>query len=322
MKSKLLLLAICVFSFSITGYAQEKTLEELKAMKAEKEGIRDNVDTEIADIDKLIKEFPGWSRGFAGTLGFDFGGLNNWYADDIENVSSSGIGLSFGAYANKNNEKSFWHNNANATLTSKTARNTDIDENTGITATQEEELTSKGSFFALNSLAGYQIFNKLYGSAEARYETTLLNFNDPGKLTFSAGFTYKPINDLVIIIHPLGYQWTFPGGTFSSSPGAKIGATYAAEILPGVAWTSNFNAFLSYSGDENTLKPDGDAYTSGDLSNWTWLNGFTIADVFKGVGVGLNLGLRSDDQLGYSKNVADPGLQTFYTVGLTYALSN
>lgn len=311
---KITLLFIGLFIFSGLSYSQE-TLDELKTMKAEKEGVRDGIQEEINDLDTKIKEFPGWTKGFAGTVGLDFGGTNNWYADDVENIRKSGFGLSLNGFANRNEDKYFWHNGLNAALTSSKVTNEDIDENNG-SLQPKEELNSRASLFTLASLAGYQLFSKVYASAEARYETTLLNFNDPGKLTASLGFTWKPINDLVVIIHPLGWQKTFPGGDFSSSPGAKIGATYTGELYPGVTWTSDLNAFMAYGSDEEK------GFDRSALSNWTWLNGFAVADVFKGVGVGLNIGLRKDEQLGLGKKVSDPaGIQSFYTLGLTYALA-
>jgi len=303
-------------------YAQElgdMNLEQLKSLKGEKEGVKKGIDEEIANIDKLIKEFPGWARGFGGTLGVDFGGASNWYANDIETVSSRGFGFALNTFANLNAEKFFWHNSANAALNVGTAKNKDLDDNTGV-EDPEEEITSKGSLFTLGSLAGRQIFSKLYASGEARYETTLLSFNDPGTLTFSLGVTWKPINNLTVVIHPLGYQLNFPSKDLASSTGAKIGANYTGELYRGIKWTSELNAFLAYSGDDDATKPFG-PYSSGDLSNWTWLNTFAVADVFKGIGVGLTLGLRNNKQLGFAKNVSDPGLQTFYTVGLSYALT-
>jgi len=311
------------FLFSISSiYAQEMgdmTLDQLKTLKGEKEGVKKGVDEEIANIDKLIKEFPGWSRGFGGTFGVDFGGANNWFANDIETVSSRGFGFALNAFANNNADKIFWHNSANAALNIGTAKNKDLDSDTGLES-PEEEITSRGSLFTLGSLAGYELFSKVYASAEARYETTLLSFNDPGTLTFSLGFTYKPINNLTIVVHPLGYQLNFPSKDLASATGAKIGANYTGELYRGIKWTSELNAFLAYTGDDDATKPFG-PYSGGDLSNWTWLNTFAVADVFKGIGVGLTLGLRNNKQLGFAKNVSDPGLQTFYTLGLSYALT-
>lgn len=317
MLKNLCFLFVALMFTSVAVNAQDDmSLDQLSAMKAEKEAVKAGIDAEIADIDKKIKSFPGWTKGLAGTVGMDFGGTNNWFADDVSKIGSSGFGLNVGGYANKNGDadKYFWHNTLNASVTSGVSRS-DNNNNGSFEEEGGERVNTKASIFNIGSLAGYQLFDKVYASAEGLYETTLLNFNDPGKLTFSAGFTYKPINNLVIVVHPLAYQWTFPGGTYSSASGAKIGATYTGEIVPGVTWTSNLLAFMAYSGDDEK------GYSSSQLSNWTWMNGFTVANVFKGVGLGFNLGLRKDEQLGLAKGSGDPGtIQSIYTLGLSYAL--
>ena len=308
---KFLVLVICIFT-AISGFSQ--TLEELQAMKAEKEAEKskvmdqvDALDSEIADVVSQIKEFPSWTTGFTGLIGLDFSGSRNWFSNDIPNNSSTGFGLSLNAFANRDAPKYFWWNNASANYSTSKVKNERLNE-------PEEELTSEASFFGLNSIGGYAITEKFFVSGEARYETTVLEFNDPGKLLFSAGGTWKPIDNLVVIIHPLGYQITFPTNDFSSSAGAKLGAIYNGTLIPGIEWSTNLNAFLSYSGDDENM------LAAGDLSNWTWLNTFTVANIFKGIGLGINIGLRKDNQLAISKGVTDGPLQTFYNIGISYAL--
>lgn len=308
---KIYLLILFSMGLSI-GYTQ--TLEELEAMKAEKEAAKGEVmeqvksiDAEIADIDKLIKEFPTWTTGFTGLIGLDFKGASNWFAADVPNNSQTGLGISLNAFANRDAPKYFWWNSAVANYSTAKVKNEIPNE-------PEQELTSEASFFGLNSIGGYALTEKLFVSAEGRYETTVLEFNDPGKLLFSAGVTWKPIANLVVIAHPLGYQINFPTGDYTSSTGAKIGAIYNGTLVPGVEWSSNLNAFLSYSGDDDKN------FTAGDLSNWTWLNTFTVANIFKGVGLGFNIGLRKDKQLAVAKGATDSPLQSFYNIGLSYSL--
>ena len=295
-----------------TGFAQ--TLEELKTMKAEKEAAKQEVmdqvkgiDGEIAEINKMIKQFPTWTSGFTGLIGLDFKGASNWYAADVPTNSQTGLGISLNAFANRDAPKYFWWNSASANYSTSKVKNDLPNE-------PEQELTSEASFFGLNSIGGYAITEKIFASAEGRYETTLLEFNDPGKLIFSAGATWKPIDNLVVIVHPLGYQINFPTNEFTSSAGAKLGAIYNGTLVPGVEWSSNLNAFLSYSGDDDNM------YSAGDLSNWTWLNTFTVANIFKGIGLGLNIGLRKDKQLALAKGATDNPLQSFYNIGLSYSL--
>ena len=308
---KYLIVVLLVFGFSL-GYTQ--TLEELQAMKAEKEAEKqkivdqvNSIDGEIAEIDGLINQFPTWTTGFTGLIGLDFKGASNWFAADVPNNSQTGLGISLNAFANRDAPKYFWWNSVSANYSTSKVKNERLNE-------PEEELTSEASFFGFNSIGGYAITEKLYGSAEGRYETTVLEFNDPGKLIFSAGATWKPINNLIVIIHPLGYQINFPSGDYSSSSGAKLGAIYNGTLVPGVEWSTNLNAFLSYSGDDDKM------LSAGDLSNWTWLNTFTVSNVFKGIGIGLNIGLRKDKQLALAKGSSDSPLQTFYNIGISYSL--
>ena len=135
---------------------------------------------------------------------------------------------------------------------------------------------------------------------------------------------------------------TFPLENYVSSAGAKIGATYAAKIIKGVAWTSNLSAFVPYGKGTGTLKQfpvddDGDVlknkdplasldvdYSAGDLVNWTWINSFST-NIWRGIGVGLNIGLRGDRQLANQgffqqegKKTDDNPVQMYYTLGLSY----
>lgn len=309
MKYLFLFLFVCGFSL---GYSQ--TLEELQSMKADKEGEKQtmvdqvkSIDGEIAEIDGLIKQFPSWTTGFTGLIGLDFKGASNWFAADVPNNSQTGLGISLNAFVNRDAPKYFWWNSIAANYSTSKVKNERLNE-------PEEELTSEASFFGINSIGGYAITEKLFVSAEGRYETTVLEFNDPGKLIFSAGATWKPIGNLIVIIHPLGYQINFPTGDYSSSTGAKLGAIYNGTLVPGVEWSTNLNAFLSYAGDDDKM------LNAGDLSNWTWLNTFTVANVFKGIGIGLNIGLRKDKQLALAKGSSDSPLQTFYNIGISYSL--
>ncbi len=307
-----LLLSLFILTFS---HAQDETLEELKSLKAEKEAVKAGIDGEIAEIAKRIKEFPGWNINFAGQVGLNFSGTNDWFANEIETNSTRGFNIGINAFANQRQPKYFWNNSLVASFSRANSSNRDIDDATGVEQ-PEEEVTSRASYFELASLGGYRFVEQFAISAEARYSTTIDEFNDPGKLTLSAGATWTPISNLVVIIHPLGFQWTFPGSDFSSAAGAKLGAVYNGNIMEKIGWTSDFNAFIAYGGDDEA------DLTAGELSNWTWFNSFTIADIFKGIGVGTNIGLRRDQQLAFGKGVEDGGgIQFLYTVGISYALS-
>jgi len=118
MKTNLFFILVALFVTTFSLQAQDETLEELQAMLAEKEGIKKTIDEEMADLDKRIKAFPGWTKGLGGTLGLNFSGTNNWFANDVAKVAARGFGLSLSGYANYNevNAKYFWNNTLNVSV--------------------------------------------------------------------------------------------------------------------------------------------------------------------------------------------------------------
>jgi len=338
---------ILLFAILSVGFTQaQATLDELKAMQSEKLAAADALAGEAADLQKQIDALPGWKSGAVGIIGADFSGNDSWYAINNPFSSSTGLGLSATAFANLNQEKLFWNNLFSLNLKQ-------VNTNLGTaTSTDGEEVKAITDALDISSLGGYKLSPKWALSAEGRYSSTLLNFNNPGKLTISAGATWLPIPNAVVIFHPLAYELNFPGD-FVSAPGCKIGATYSAAIIPGVAWSTNLSAFIPYSAGEGTVNRfptsnnlafndpkaefDTDAaavssetldYSTGDLTNWTWLNTFST-NIFKGIGVGLNVGLRQDKQIvnqskyqrGEDNAVTfDNPLQLYYSLGLSYTL--
>lgn len=342
---KLLLLNLFLMMGALCINAQ--SLDELKAMKTAKQDAAKAIADEIAGIEKQIKEYPGWTMGGIGIVGFDLNSNSNWYAINNPNTTSNGIGLTASAFANNNTDKYFWRNLLSINLKRV---NTTLDSSLP-DDTAGNELSAITDAIDLSSLFGYKLNDKWAISAEARYASTLLSFNNPGKLTLSAGATWTPIPNLVVIIHPLAYEFNFPTGDYVSAAGAKIGATYAATIVRGIAWSSNLSAFIPYTAGDGVLKqfplkddspindPQYDVngtplselivpYTTGDLTNWTWTNSFST-NIFRGIGVGFNIGLRQDIQIAnqweyqrnqsYTPNSENP-IQLFYSLGLSYTL--
>ena len=324
---KNLMMLLCSM-FILTTTMSAQSLEELKAMQADKKAAATALMAEADGLQKQINEFPGWKFGGLGIVGLDISDNNGWYALPQAYSKQNSIGLGFTAFGNYDAPKLFWRNGL--TLNVKNQKSKNFADDTEVEAITDALL--------INSLGGYKLTSKWALSAEAAYNSTLFNFNDPGQLTISAGATWLPIKDLVVVIHPLGYQFNFPSGDFTSSPGAKIGATYTSEIFPGVSWNSSLNAFIAYSGGDVTRTIGGvevaQEYSTGDLTNWTWLNGFGF-NIWKGIGVGLNVGLRGDRQLvdnyaALSANdngatyldpdlkLGDNPIQFFYNLGLSY----
>ena len=174
--------------------------------------------------------------------------------------------------------------------------------------------------FNLSSLYGRKLSEKFAVSGLMEYRTTLLsNFNDPGYLDLGVGATWTPLQNLVVVIHPLNYNFVFADDDtiFNSSLGAKIVADYTRQI-GAIGFKSNLSMFQSYE--------------SGDLSNWTWTNSFAYT-LWKVIGVGFDFGLRNNKQetLNFVQNLAptpdpeatfdsiDNELQTYWTLGLSYS---
>lgn len=315
MSKKLLLFPLFLAFFCWNLEAQ--TVEELKAQKAEKQAQVDALVGEIGGIQGKIDAMPGWRFSAVGTLGLNFSQFNDWLSTETPNTFSSTIGFSGGASANLIQEKYFWRNAGSLTL-AKTKL--DLDTTTDSIGSGSYETTADA--FNISSLFGYRLNEKLAASTLAEYRTTFLsNFNDPGYLDIGVGLTWTPINDLVVVFHPLNYNIVFSSTdlTYESSLGCKIVADYAKSLPRGINWSTNLSAFVSYSDPNN-------------LSNWTWINKFG-ATIWKGLGVGLDIGLRGNKQESFNAvlpsqpelKIADLSsddnkLQTYWLLGFTYNL--
>ncbi|GLU43119.1 DUF3078 domain-containing protein [Allomuricauda sp. NBRC 101325] len=306
---KLLLAILAIFVWS---FASAQTEEEIKAEMGPKKdsiaAIQKRVDALQAQLDAL----PGWKIGAFGTIGGSLSQFNNWFSQGIPNNSSGNIGFTVNAYANLKEEKYFWRNAANLHLSWVKLDDKD-DPN------DDDSFRPTTDVFNISSLYGWKLTESFAISALGEYRTTILdNFNDPGYLDLGVGGTWTPIPDLVVVIHPLNYNFVFSSGDdiFESSMGAKIVADYTKKFGD-ISFKSNLSMFQSYK--------------SSDYSNWTWTNSFSYS-LWKMIGVGFDFGLRSNKQetLNYVLNNAptpDPNatfdnidneLQTYWTLGLSY----
>ena len=300
MKTKNILSITFLLFMSLT-FAQTK--EELESQKAEKQAEADKYQGEADALQAQIDALPGWRIGAFGTIGGSLSNFSNWYAQGAPNNSSGNIGFTLNAFANKLENKYFWRNNLNLNLNW-----TKLDDKDNPLDSDDFEPTT--DVFNLTSLYGRKLSDKWAVSGLLEYRTTLLNnFNDPGYLDLGVGFTWTPITDLVVVIHPLNYNFVFADSNtvFESSLGAKIVADYTRQIGK-FNFKTNLSAFQSYE--------------DGDLSNWTWINSFGYT-LWKGIGVGFDFGLRSNRQeaanfQGTTLPAADNDLQSYYTVGLSY----
>ncbi len=309
MTKRLLLTTVLMLSM-VFGFSQTK--EELQAQKAEKQAEADAAQAEANALQAQIDALPGWRVGAFGTIGGSLSNFNNWYAQGAPNNSSGNIGITFNGYANLIQEKFFWRNalTANLNWVKLDDKDTDLDD---------DDFNPTTDVFNISSLYGRHLSKKLAVSALMEYRTTLLdNFNDPGYLDVGVGFTWLPIENLIVVVHPLNYNFVFADNdtVFESSLGAKIVADYTRQI-GAVNFKSNLSAFQSYE--------------SGDLSNWTWTNSFGYT-LWKMIGVGFDFGLRSNKQEALNYAIAtfdgmgdapdfdnvDNDLQTYWTIGLSY----
>lgn len=312
MSNRILLTALVCFSIGIT---QAQTTEELTILKeakateltsleAQLKDLTATVDalkTEVADLTDKITPYPRWDIGARGNIGFNIANYSDWLSKESSNTNAVSIGFTGNGYANMDQKKYFWRNNMNLALGWQKFDDEDDpnDDN------KEFKVTSDA--FNVTTLLGYKLSDKWALSTLAEYRSSLIdNFNNPGYLDVGAGATWTPIKDLVVVIHPLNYNFVFSnsGYDYQSSFGTKIVADYKREIVKGINWTSNLSAFMSYKGS--------------DLSNWTWINGLTTT--VKGFGVGLDVGIRSNKQEAEAAGRTNNPLQTYWVLGLTYAL--
>jgi hypothetical protein len=310
-KKFLVIMALVVGVTSVNA----QTKEELLSKKAEKQAEADKFQAEANAIQAQIDALPGWRIGAFGTIGGNISNFNNWYSQGTPNNSSGNIGATLNGFANLKEDKFFWNNSLNLNLAWVKLDNKDID-------TDDDSFNPTTDVFNLSSLYGRKLSEKWAISALGEYRTTFLdNFNDPGYLDLGIGATWTPIENMLVVIHPLNYNFVFSSGdtVFDSSFGCKIVADYTRQIGK-ISFKSNFSTFQSYK--------------SGDLSNWTWTNGFSYK-LWKMIGVGFDFGLRSNKQetlnhalgqipadfMGTMPNFdnIDNDLQSYWTLGLSYS---
>ena len=303
---KILLLFLFVGFTTINA----QTKEELQTQKAEKQAQADAFQGEADALQSQIDALPGWRTGAFGVIGGSFSNFNNWYSQGSPNNSSGNIGFTLNAHANLIQEKFFWRNSLTTNL--NWVKLDDRDD-----PTDDSDFSPTTDVFNVSSLYGKNITKTLAASGLMEYRTTILdNFNNPGYLDLGIGSTWTPFESLIVVIHPINYNFVFSKGdtVFESSLGAKIVADYTKAIGP-LNFKSNFSMFQSYK--------------SSNYSNWTWTNSLSYT-LWKMIGVGFDFGLRNNKQeaLDYALNTLgdtgatfdniDNDLQTYYTLGLSY----
>lgn len=304
MKKLSILLVLVGISFSINA----QTAEELKKEIAPKKAQISKLQGEVKALQSKIDALPGWRKGAFGTIGASLSGFNNWYARNAPNANAGNIGITINGFANLIEKDFFWRNSGTINLGWVKLDDKSIDG--------DEDFDTATDVFTISSLYGKRFNKKWALSALGEYRTTIIdNFNNPGYLDLGAGVTWTPTSHLVVVMHPGNYNFVFSSGetVFESSLGAKVVADYTNKYKD-LSVKSNLSIFQSYD--------------SGDLSNWTWTNSFGYT-LWKGIGLGLEVGLRNNKQEALNNARVDNPAETFATVdnklqsywlfGLSYA---
>ena len=331
---KITLLSLILFLANImsaqTTEELQKMLDEKNAALAEAKAQVGALEGEIAGIKGQMVVYPEWTIGALGTIGANFSQFNKWLGTANPNTRSSNFGFTGSAFANLQEEKYFWRNGLNLNIArTKIVPDSKVEDNLPDSLQAGFETTADA--INLSSLFGYKLNSKWAISGLGEYRSTIVsNFNNPGYLDIGAGATWTPIKNMVVVFHPLNYNFVFSDNDFNydSSLGCKIVADYTQALPRGIAWRSNLSAFASYSDPSN-------------LSNWTWVNGLNFT-AWKGIGVGFEFGLRGNRQESYnsfitstgadpemvtiddfdnSTNDGDHPIQSYWLLGLTYNIS-
>ncbi len=306
---KLVFAIFAVFTFTFVNAQDDMgKAEDLKAMLGPKADSIAAIQGRIDAIQGEIDALPGWRKGMFGTIGANLSGANNWYQQAAPNNSAGNIGIGVNGFANLKQEKYFWNNALNINLQWVKLDDESID-------TDSDSFNGTTDVLNISSLFGYNLSPKFALSALGEYRTSVINsFNNPGYLDIGVGATWLPIDGMVVVIHPLNYNFVFADAdsVFESSTGAKIVVDYTRQ-LGAVSFKTNFSTFQSY--------------RSGDLSNWTWTNSFGYT-LWKGIGLGFEFGLRGNKQESFTFGEnpgatladTDANTQSYWLFGLNYSL--
>ncbi len=295
--SFLLILALLFSLNTLTAQDEVPTIEELKAIRAEKKKELDALKGEVSSLDRQIKNFPGWKTGAFGTLGFNLASFNNWFKQGNPNSTSSTIAINLNGFANYDKDRLFWRNSGNLNLGWQKLV---LDKSAEAADTARFENVT--DVLRATSLVGYKVFDHIAVSGLVEYNTSVINgrFNNPGILDIGIGATWKPIPNLVVVAHPLNAHIIMGDNPdFNSGIGAKLVVDYGTEIIPGLNWKTNLTSFIPYKQFEPSI------------FEYTWTNGLSY-NIWKGLGIGLDFAIRAADF-----EIPDE-VQNYWVFGISY----
>ncbi len=296
---KKVLLFTCFISLCMITEIAAQNVDSLNARKAELNSEISRLQAERDQTVKLIPPTFGWKTGFTGLVGFSLTEMNNWVTSSHPNSSTSTIQFSSSGFINLLEEKYFWRNSGllNVGWQKLDLKREDVED--------ESRYRLNVDVFQLTSHFGYKFGSNFAASALAELRSTLIeNSFDPAYLDVGVGGTWTPNPNLVVVVHPLNYNFIFSSDEldYESSLGAKIIVNYRQEIIEGFKLRSHFTGFVSYE--------DAD-----DLSNYTWTTGVNF-NVLKGIGVGVEYALRWNKQ---ETRLFEDDLQSYFLLGLSYS---
>lgn len=304
-----LCLCLCSWGQEISEVEQLFTVksQELDSLKQHLKAVTihtDSLTKEVAKLKDIITPYPRRKFGLFGTGGLNLSTFSSWLSKDQPNTVAANIGFTVNGLLEIQQEKYFWNNAFNNNL--GWLRFDDKDN-----PDDESAFQVASDAFNFTSLYGWKINRVLALSVLTEYRTSLLNgtLNNPGYLDLGgAGVTWTPAPNFKAVFHSLNFNWVFSkaGSSYESSLGAKVILDYAQQFNSILAWKSNLSVFTSYEDIQ-------------ELSNWTWINHFSTA--VKGIGVGLDIGLRNNPQEAVARKLKDNPLQFYWVLGVTYGLS-
>ena len=238
--------AVCIVICTVNaGFAQDATVKGLQADAAKT----------LKSLDK-----DGWQRSGTFILNVNQGSLKNWVAGGEE--STLGINGLLNYTVNYRKGKHTWDNYfdiglgfQNATSFNKYRK---IDDHIDITTKYGYEFTKKWyaallANFNTQALPGYTYTDTT--------NTKISNFLTPGRVLVSAGFDYRPDNNLSIFISPITTRWIFKRDPYFYSVdkfgvpafqksynevGAYITAKYNKALSKWATYTGRLDLFSNY----------------------------------------------------------------------------
>ncbi len=308
-----------LISMIFVGTLSAQTIDELKAMKSEKSAKAaelqkqlNALNSEVSSLQSQINNLAGWRTSISGLAGFNLSNSTNWIASPNPDAKSTGLNLDLAAEANYSRAKYFWNNKLKATKAWQ-----DVDLKSG---EEDDDLFDNGTADILNfaSLGGYKFSPKLAASVMVELNTSVESFFEPATLDIGAGVTWLPIQNMTVVVHPLNYNIKFPEKGLedietTGTLGAKLRVDYSKDLIllgKRFAWKTALSSFLPYSSDKTLITPENGEPYEATTFEYTWYNTVSF-EIWKGIGVGLTLGLRD-------ARFEIDDLQTVSGVGLTY----